>query len=113
MEQHVKIFKALADKTRFRIVKMLEIKPMCVCEINEIIGFSMPAISNHLKILKEAGIITSEKDEKYVNYKLVNNNEIISGIRRMLSAIDDPQLEADSIKAAATNRECISCKGRQ
>ncbi|HHE38083.1 MAG TPA: ArsR family transcriptional regulator [Candidatus Cloacimonetes bacterium] len=43
------MFKALGDKTRLRIVLMLKVKPICVCEIREIIGTSLSTISNHLE----------------------------------------------------------------
>ena len=87
MEQYLKVFKALSDDSRLRIVKMLEVKSMCVCEITSIIGYATPTISNHLKILKEAGLIVQERDEKYINYSL--NREDKAFIEKILNFVDD------------------------
>jgi len=104
MEIYLKIFKALGDKTRFRIVKMLEVKPMCVCEIKDIIGSSMSTISNHLKILKEAGIVRFSKEDKYINYELTTKNEEVNKVLNLLRDIDDEEIAADKIKAAKSDK---------
>lgn len=57
----VKILKAMGHPIRLKIVKFLLDKPHCVCELKENLDFSQPNLSQHLKILKEAGIIASEK----------------------------------------------------
>ena len=60
-DRSVKILKALGHPIRFQIVQFLLDKPHCVCELKEHLDFSQPNLSQHLKILKEAGIIDSEK----------------------------------------------------
>lgn len=67
------IFKALSDKSRLRIIKMLQKKPMCVCEITEILQLATSTVSNHLSILTEAGIINGKKDGKWINYEIINS----------------------------------------
>ncbi len=108
MDKYLKIFKALGDKTRFRIVKMLALKDyMCVCEIRTVIDFSMPTISNHLKILSEAGLVTSFKKDKYVNYKLNNNisDDIFKKVYDMLDNItDNDTLTEDKNRTLKANR---------
>jgi ArsR family transcriptional regulator, arsenate/arsenite/antimonite-responsive transcriptional repressor len=69
-----KVFKALADKNRLRILKMLQRKPMCVCEIREVLGLAQPTVSKHLKILKDAGIIEDWQDGLWTNYQLKPQN---------------------------------------
>jgi ArsR family transcriptional regulator len=75
MDEFVKIFKSLSDKNRVRILKMLEQKPLCVCEITSILDISTSTVSSHLSILKEAGFITDSKDGKWVEYKLKKNSD--------------------------------------
>ena len=105
MEKYLKIFKALSDKTRLRIVLMLRVKPMCVCEIREIIGFSMSTVSNHLKIIKEAGIITSEKKDKFINYQLNTEDSGVREILKILNKINNEKIvENDARKALVTDR---------
>ncbi len=60
-ELSVKILKALAHPIRFQIVQFLMDKPHCVCELNENLAFSQPNLSQHLKVLREAGIIDCKK----------------------------------------------------
>jgi ArsR family transcriptional regulator len=65
-------FKALADATRLAIVAMLaEIpEPICVCEFTESFDLEQPTISHHLKILRDAGLITSERHGSWAYYHL-------------------------------------------
>jgi DNA-binding transcriptional ArsR family regulator len=64
------IFKALAEPSRIRILKMLQVRPLCVCEISEVIGLTSSTVSEHLSILRENKLVTSEKKGKIVFYKL-------------------------------------------
>jgi ArsR family transcriptional regulator len=65
-----KIVKALAHPTRVFIVEKLNEKPHCVCELSEMIGADMSTVSRHLSLLKEAGVVTSEKSKQTVHYRL-------------------------------------------
>jgi len=108
VQDQIKIFKALGDETRLRIVKMLEVKKMCVCEITSIIGTSMPTVSNHLKILKEAGLIVQDRDEKYMNYSLIEKGDkFIDDLLILIKDIDEPQTRSDRETAIKTNRAHI------
>ncbi|GMU87788.1 MAG: hypothetical protein AMXMBFR48_30290 [Ignavibacteriales bacterium] len=49
---------------------MLQTRMLCVCELTEALGLAASTVSNHCKILKEAGFIIEEKDGKWVNYGL-------------------------------------------
>jgi len=66
----INIFKALGDSHRQNILKLLACQEMGACEIIQAIGLSQPAIAHHLKILKQAGLINSEKEGKIVFYTL-------------------------------------------
>jgi len=87
MEDKVKFFKALSDSNRLRILKMLQTKPLCVCEITNVLGLATSTVSQHLKILKEAGFILEEKDGKWVNY-LINPRPSDSRISSLLTSLD-------------------------
>ena len=63
-------FKALADETRLRIVKLLEFREMCVCEIMVALNLTQPTASHHLGILENAEVITHRKEGKWVFYSL-------------------------------------------
>jgi ArsR family transcriptional regulator len=66
----VKLFKALADETRLSIVEFLEDSEKCVCKIIPMTGKSQPTVSQHLRILSEAGILESRKEGTNVYYKI-------------------------------------------
>ncbi len=70
LKENTKIFKSLSDPNRIRILKMLETKSLCVCEITDVLQLATSTVSKHLSILKDAGFIIEEKDGKWVNYLL-------------------------------------------
>ena len=109
MEKLVNIFKALGDKNRMRIVKMLQHKPLCVCEITAILQLAPSTVSKHLSILKNSEIIGSVKDGKWVECHLRPNrkNVFLSGILPLITywINDDEQIKNDRQKLEATNRD--------
>ncbi len=70
MRDLVRIFKALSDPNRVRILKMLEIRPLCVCEITRILNLATSTVSKHLSILRDADFILDHKEGKWVTYSL-------------------------------------------
>jgi ArsR family transcriptional regulator, arsenate/arsenite/antimonite-responsive transcriptional repressor len=70
MSDIITIFKALADETRVRVLKLLGSKELCVCEIAAALGLEQPRLSFHLRILKEAGIIVDRRQERWMLYRL-------------------------------------------
>jgi ArsR family transcriptional regulator, arsenate/arsenite/antimonite-responsive transcriptional repressor len=70
MKAFVKVMKALSDPNRVKIVKMLQYKTMCVCEMQAALGIAQPTVSKHLKLLEDAGLVTFQKDGLWVNYYL-------------------------------------------
>lgn len=65
-----KMFKALGDETRLKIVEMLLGKELCVCDILDAFDKTQPVISHHLKTLKHAGLVTDTRDGKWIYYSL-------------------------------------------
>lgn len=68
----VNIYKALAHPIRLKIIKKLREKVYCVCEMTEDVEFSQSNLSQHLKILRDAGIVYCEKDGMRINYFIKN-----------------------------------------
>ena len=117
MRNFLKITKALSDKTRVRIFKMLQCKKMCVCEVQTILGMAQSTVSKHLKLLEDAGLISSTKEGLWVNYKVAKDSHNVYAVpaARYLSGIldDDPQVVADREKTYITNRLEICRKNDQ
>ena len=80
----VEIFKALADPTRLKILEFIKNDEKCICEIIPHTGKSQPNVSQHLKVMKYAGIINERKDGTRIMIKVSNNDifEIIDQVKR-------------------------------
>lgn len=113
LKKQAEIFKSLSDPNRIRILKMLQVKPLCVCEITEILGLAPSTVSEHLSVLKKSGFIVDKKDGKWINYHLKSNSvdpeqaslltalhfmvegdEIIKGDRKRLHKVDRMQIKS-------------------
>ena len=73
-EELAGIFKALASDTRVRIVQMLVGRALCVGALSARLNVTQGAVSQHLRILREAGLLVAEKRGQYVHYEL---NEVV------------------------------------
>jgi ArsR family transcriptional regulator, arsenate/arsenite/antimonite-responsive transcriptional repressor len=108
------IFKALSDKSRLRVIKMLQKKPLCVCEITEILKLATSTVSNHLSILCDAGLTVGEKDGKWINYSINTEpqNNLISSALLYLQFIleDDETILNDRRIIANVDRNVLCCK---
>jgi len=60
-----RVFKALSDAKRLRILRLLEVRDMCVCELMVALGMSQPNLSHHLKILEAEGFVEKRKEGKW------------------------------------------------
>ena len=65
-----RLFKALADKTRLRIMMLLDIREMCVCEIMVALDLTQPTASHHLGILEAVDLVKDRREGKWVFYSL-------------------------------------------
>ena len=75
MKPFLKVMKALSDPSRVKIMKMLQRRVMCVCEIQAALEIAQSTASKHLKILEDAGLITYQKEGLWVNYALADGNQ--------------------------------------
>ncbi len=114
LEKQETLFKALSDKSRIRIIKMLQRKPLCVCEITAILKLATSTVSNHLSILTDANLITGEKDGKWINYRINTNpdDSIISSALLYLQFVleDDDTILKDRRTIENVNRLVLCCK---
>jgi len=80
--------KALSDRNRIMVIKMLEKRELCVCEITALLGLAQPTVSKHLKALEDAGLVISRREGSWVNYRLTDGSESPYA-RAMLSHLND------------------------
>jgi ArsR family transcriptional regulator len=113
MKSFIKVMKALSDPNRVKIVKMLQHKLMCVCELQEALQISQSSVSKHLKILEEAGLVDYKKDGLWVNYYLTDGTKspyvssLMGNLRHWLE--DEPEITELIKKLPHIRREEV-CK---
>jgi len=64
-----RVFKAISDPKRLRIMGLLDVRDMCVCELMVALGMSQPNLSHHLKILEAEGFVEKRKEGKWTFFK--------------------------------------------
>jgi ArsR family transcriptional regulator len=69
MQSLVNITKALADENRVRALGALQRQPLCVCQIIELLGLAPSTVSKHLAILRQAGLVTSKKEGRWIYFQ--------------------------------------------
>ncbi|SFG64996.1 ArsR/SmtB family transcription factor [Sporolactobacillus nakayamae] len=85
------LLKLLGDKTRLTLLSYLKHKELCVCELVDVLNVSQPAISQHLKKLRLAGIIQERKQGTWVYYSL--NENIPNYVSVIIDALPDQKVE--------------------
>lgn len=112
MKELSKIFKALSDPNRLRILKMLEERPLCVCEIRAVLNLAVSTVSKHLSILRDADLIYDEKENKWVNFYLNRQsaNNVVKVLLPLLSTWmpndDIIQKDIETVKSVDRNELC-------
>jgi len=96
---------------RIRILKMLEIRPLCVCEITDVLQLATSTVSKHLSILRDAGFTMDEKVGKWVNYRLSQSKtDTYEGqLMPLLSnwLLGDETIQKDAEKVRSVDRDTI------
>ena len=86
-----RVFKALADPVRLRLLSLIGAhgdREACVCELVDAFELSQPTISHHLKVLREAGLITSERRGTWIYYQVRPGS--LERIAGLFTALPEP-----------------------
>lgn len=114
MNDFIKVMKALSDPGRVKVIKMLQRRTLCVCEIQAALGIAQSSASKHLKILEEAGLIVASKDGLWVNYRLADGGKspyaasLLGNLRHWLE--EEPEV-VDLLARLPEIRREIICGG--
>ena len=99
MREFMAVTKALADENRVRILLVLNDRDLCVCQIVEMLQLAPSTVSKHLAILKQARLVESQKNGRWITYQLAGENgsvearEAITWVTRTLA--NDPEISED------------------
>jgi ArsR family transcriptional regulator len=91
-----RLFRALADPTRLRLINLVSRQEVCVCYFVEVIGVPQPKISRHLAYLRRAGIVAARREGKWMHYKLVMPSDLHA--TAILSATVDALRESKELQ---------------
>jgi len=111
MKQFVRVMKALSDPNRVRMIKILGVKELCVCELQDLVGLAQSTVSKHLKVLEEAGLVDYRKEGSWFIYRLSKGEEseyarvMLKNLNAWLA--DEPQLQEMIARLPQVDRERI------
>ncbi len=89
LERAANVLKLLGDKTRLTIVGILKQRECCVCEFLEVFDMSQPSISQHLRKLKDAGMVKEERRGQWIYYSLNLQSDLYGLIEDILGHVPD------------------------
>jgi len=89
----VRLFHALSDRTRLAVLQRLRGGERCVCELTDDLGAAQPRLSFHLKVLKEAGLVTDRREGRWMYYTLDPSTLAEAGA--ILDALSEPPTAAE------------------
>ncbi|WP_416828416.1 ArsR/SmtB family transcription factor [Ectobacillus polymachus] len=106
LERAANVIKLLGDKTRLTIVAILKHRECCVCEIQEVFDMSQPSISQHLRKLKDAGLVKEDRRGQWIYYSLNSQNDLYGLIEDILEHVPD---QTEKIKVIEKNNPTLQC----
>ncbi|MBM7571915.1 ArsR/SmtB family transcription factor [Aquibacillus albus] len=106
MEKAAMILKLLGDRTRLTMIKLLENNDCCVCEFVEIFQVSQPSISQHLRKLRDVGLVKEERRGQWIFYSLNKNNEHYSFVVQLLQQLPDQDYKLKELEEKGTRITC-------
>jgi ArsR family transcriptional regulator len=80
-----RLFRALSDENRLRMVALLTQGELCVCHLETALGLTQTNVSRHLGVLRAAGLVDSRRKHSWVYYRLVEQDE--PGMRRLVAEV--------------------------
>ena len=104
----IQILNSLADGNRYKIIQELLLRDYCVGGLARKLNITEAAVSQHLKILKEAGIITGEKRGYYRHYKV--NKKILKDVAKEIEKISEIKRERSELCPPSNKNDCLLCR---
>ncbi len=112
MDNVIKLYKALADENRLRIMNLLRRGELCVCKITEVLSMPQSRASRHLSYLKNAGLVRDRRDGLWIHYSLADSpSPLHEKILETLDHLsDESSLFVQDVKAFEKKKDaaCIS-----
>jgi ArsR family transcriptional regulator, arsenate/arsenite/antimonite-responsive transcriptional repressor len=110
------LFKTLSDSTRLRLLNLLAEEKVCVCDLHGTLGLDQPKVSRHLAQLRRAGLVETERDGKWMHYRLARQGDplvrnVLEGLRAWMR--QHPRLNSERGRLEKVCCQNDKTKGRQ
>jgi ArsR family transcriptional regulator len=121
LESMGRLFQALSDPTRLRIMGLLLAGEVCVCDIHESLKLSQPKVSRHLSYLRKAGLVETRREGLWIHYRLADASDpflatIQHAVTHVLGHVDTVQRDAQRLEKstgccvpAQTTKPALHC----
>ncbi|NQW99642.1 winged helix-turn-helix transcriptional regulator [bacterium] len=106
--------RALADATRWRIIRLVLDEALCVCELADILEMPQSSVSSHVQVIRKAGLLESEKAEKWTYFRIDRRfRDLIGTLDDFFSDSDEAVLQSDASRSSQrlAKRENSCCPG--
>lgn len=106
------LFRALGDETRLRVVALLSHGELCVCHLEAALDLSQPAVSRHLAVLKNAGVVEARRDGNWIHYRLAAQVDDYRQrqLKTLVRAFGDRKELARDVERLVKTRGPASCR---
>jgi len=106
MDEAAVLLKLLGDKTRLTMLTLMDNQACCVCEFVEIFQTSQPSISQHLRKLKDLGLVVEERKGQWVFYSINKENDYYSFIKPILDQLPNQDVKFKELEEKGIRISC-------
>ncbi|SFK44632.1 ArsR family transcriptional regulator [Halobacillus dabanensis] len=106
LEKAAQTLKLLGDKTRLTILGLVKNHECCVCEFVEVLQMSQPSISQHLRKLRDAGLVKEQRKGQWIFYSLNTSHDTYPIIQQVLEQIPNQKEKLKALEEAGLRIQC-------
>jgi ArsR family transcriptional regulator, arsenate/arsenite/antimonite-responsive transcriptional repressor len=112
MSEAVTFFRAVADETRWRIVRLVMDRALCVCELADILGMPQSSVSSHVQIIRKAGLLESETCGKWTYFRIERGwHAALKAVLKHFPDAESHATDTEKAEARLARRETSCCPG--
>lgn len=106
IERITTILKLLGDKTRLSMISLLNQDECCVCELVEIFQMSQPSVSQHLRKLRDVGLVKEKRSGQWIFYSLNKEHEAYQMVAALLTHVPDQKIKLKELEVKGLRIKC-------
>lgn len=105
-------FRALGDETRWRILRLVMDRALCVCELADILGMPQSSVSSHVQIIRKAGLLESERCGKWTYFRIHSHHfPLLTQVIATFPNTQEHKTDLKKAKARLADRDNSCCPG--